>query len=145
MEQHLTVAGYLVNDNKVLLIHHRKLDIWLPVGGHIEVNETLDDAIKREFLEEVGIEIELPQTNPIESTRVKQLATPFHSNLHNVKDHNHSCFYYLCTAKNPTVRINHEVKAYRWFTKGDLSETIVPSDVRSQAMKALEIYNSFRS
>ena len=34
-----TVAIFVVHDGKVLLIHHRKLDQWLPLGGHIELDE----------------------------------------------------------------------------------------------------------
>lgn len=142
MDQHLTVAGYLVHDGKVLLIHHRKLDLWLPVGGHIEGSETLDDALKREFLEEVGVKVDMPQLQPIESWHVTQLATPFHSNRHSVKDHDHTCMYYLCTSADPGVRINEELKAYRWFSRDELHEDIVPEDVRNQAIKALELHRT---
>ena len=31
-----TVAIFVVHDAKILLIHHRKLDKWLPRGGHID-------------------------------------------------------------------------------------------------------------
>src|SRR4026208_168306 len=31
-----TVAIFVVHKGQVLLIHHRKLDKWLPLGGHIE-------------------------------------------------------------------------------------------------------------
>ena len=34
-----TVAIFVVQEKKVLLIHHRKLDRWLPLGGHIELEE----------------------------------------------------------------------------------------------------------
>ena len=34
-----TVAIFVVHDGKILLIHHRKLDKWLPLGGHIELDE----------------------------------------------------------------------------------------------------------
>jgi len=30
-----TVAIFVVNAGQVLLIHHRQLDKWLPLGGHI--------------------------------------------------------------------------------------------------------------
>ena len=32
-----TVAIFVVHQGKVLVIHHRKLDRWLPLGGHIEL------------------------------------------------------------------------------------------------------------
>ncbi|HEV8290247.1 MAG TPA: NUDIX domain-containing protein [Candidatus Norongarragalinales archaeon] len=143
MKQHLTVGGYLVHDGRVLLIHHAKLDKWLPVGGHVEEGELLDEAIKREFQEEVNIAIELPQLEPVNYLGAKQLATPFHSNIHNVGDHDHSCIYYLCTSKNPEVKINNELKGAKWFSQEDLLKESIPSDVRAEALKALELARKF--
>ena len=34
-----TVAIFVVHDDKILLIHHRKLGKWLPFGGYIEFDE----------------------------------------------------------------------------------------------------------
>ena len=39
-----TVAIFVVHDGRVLLIHHRKLDQWLPLGGHIELEEDPEAA-----------------------------------------------------------------------------------------------------
>ena len=36
-----TVAIFVVHEEKVLLIHHRQLDKWLPLGGHIELDHCL--------------------------------------------------------------------------------------------------------
>ena len=51
----LTVGGYIFNNNKVLLILHNKLNLWLPLGGHIDANETPDFALQREVKEEVKV------------------------------------------------------------------------------------------
>ena len=34
-----TVAIFVVHEGRVLVIHYRKLDKWLPLGGHIELDE----------------------------------------------------------------------------------------------------------
>ena len=39
-----TVAIFVVRDKNILLIHHRKLDKWLPLGGHIELDEDPEQA-----------------------------------------------------------------------------------------------------
>ena len=58
--KHIGVYGLLVKDNKILLIkkcggpYDGKLD--LP-GGSIEFNESIEEALIREFKEEVGIDI----------------------------------------------------------------------------------------
>ncbi len=95
MKLDLVVAGYIIHKNRVLLIQHKKLDLWLPVGGHIEKNETPDDTLLREIKEEVGIGVEiLNHTNfPIEGNTKKNLAIPFYVNVHSVKDHDHFCLY----------------------------------------------------
>ena len=58
--KHIGVYGLLLKDNKILLIkkcggpYDGKLD--LP-GGTIEFNEDIEEALIREFKEEVGIDI----------------------------------------------------------------------------------------
>jgi len=54
-----TVAVFVVYRQHVILHQHRRLGIWLPPGGHIEVGELPDDAAMREVMEETGIGIEL--------------------------------------------------------------------------------------
>ena len=43
-----TVAIFVVQDGKLLLIHHRALNKWLPLGGHIELDEDPEQAALRE-------------------------------------------------------------------------------------------------
>jgi 8-oxo-dGTP pyrophosphatase MutT (NUDIX family) len=50
-----TVAVFVVHQGRVLLHRHRKLNRWLPPGGHIEPNEIPDDAARREVMEETGV------------------------------------------------------------------------------------------
>lgn len=46
------------NKSKVLVIHMDQHDGWGLPGGHIEENEDMDDAMRRELLEECGVEPE---------------------------------------------------------------------------------------
>ena len=57
MKTDLVVAGFIFFENKVLLVHHKKLDLWLPVGGHIKKNETPDGALLREIKEKTKINV----------------------------------------------------------------------------------------
>lgn len=58
-----TAAGCLIVDKKVLLVHHKKLGLWLNPGGHIEPDELPHQAAEREFYEETGIVVEAFYTN----------------------------------------------------------------------------------
>ncbi|MFA7628106.1 MAG: NUDIX domain-containing protein [Candidatus Dojkabacteria bacterium] len=45
-----------IKGNSILLILDKK-DFWNPPGGHVEKNESIEECIKRETLEEGGVEI----------------------------------------------------------------------------------------
>ena len=42
LEKHFTASALIIDNGKVLLLHHKKLGVWLYPGGHIEKNETPD-------------------------------------------------------------------------------------------------------
>ena len=56
-----TVLCYIEDNNKYLMLHRTKKNQdlnegkWLGIGGHIEANETPDEALIREVLEETGL------------------------------------------------------------------------------------------
>ena len=62
MEIHFCATACIVDKKKtkILFIHHKKLNKWLFVGGHIEENESLTDAVVREVHEETGLTIKNP-------------------------------------------------------------------------------------
>lgn len=72
--KHIGVYGLLLKDNKILLIkkcggpYDGKLD--LP-GGTIEFNEGIEEALIREFKEEVGIDIIDYELFDVVSTNIK--------------------------------------------------------------------------
>ncbi len=60
LEKHFTASALILNEEgKILLLYHKKLNVWLYPGGHIESNETPDEAVVREVLEETGLEIKI--------------------------------------------------------------------------------------
>ena len=56
------VCGILIENNSILLVKHEGLGsagtLWIPPGGGIEFGETAQEALKREFQEEVDLQIE---------------------------------------------------------------------------------------
>lgn len=56
------VRAIIVENNKVLLIHRVKNDLeyWaFPGGGVEEIDKTLEEGLKRECLEELGVEVKV--------------------------------------------------------------------------------------
>jgi 8-oxo-dGTP pyrophosphatase MutT (NUDIX family) len=64
MERHMTVSGFVVHEGRVALHWHRKLQMWLPAGGHIEHGEDPVQAVLREVTEEFAVEAEIVSPAP---------------------------------------------------------------------------------
>ncbi len=66
----LTTLCYIERDDKYLMLHRvsKKNDInkdkWIGVGGHFKENESPEECIKREILEETGYDIPLKEIYP---------------------------------------------------------------------------------
>ncbi len=60
LDKHFTASALVLNEErKVLLLYHKKLNVWLYPGGHVENNETPDETVVREVLEETGLKVEI--------------------------------------------------------------------------------------
>lgn len=57
------VSGICIEDQKVLLVKHHSIGekgiFWSPPGGGVNFGESCEDSLKREFLEETHLEIEI--------------------------------------------------------------------------------------
>ncbi|MFH1246760.1 MAG: NUDIX domain-containing protein [Candidatus Micrarchaeota archaeon] len=141
---HIVIAEFIFKGDKVLLIHHKKLNLWLPVGGHIEQNETPDAAVLREAREEIGLEVEIIQTDPTpQCGQMKEkLCVPFHVSVHSVGDHDHCCLNYVCKVKSENIEHMNkdELNNFKWFTKDDLNQANISPGVKAEALTAFKVY-----
>src|SRR5688572_13638867 len=55
MRRAFSVAVYARKGDRVLVIEHRRLGTWLPIGGELEAGETPLEAARRELAEETGL------------------------------------------------------------------------------------------
>ncbi len=95
------VTVYIVNKNKqFFMMHHTKLNKWVPSGGKIENNETPEQAAIREVFEETGLKIELISKNDTPSN----LPQPFGVQLNVIKpnevDHLDWIYFAKCDNDN---------------------------------------------
>ena len=98
-----TVAIFIVHDKKILLIHHRKLDKWLPLGGHIELDEDPEQAALREAKEESGLDVELlGERPPTTSPGTRALIAPRFLDIHRINEtHEHIGLIYWARPAAP--------------------------------------------
>ncbi len=141
-----TSAIFIVHDQKVLLIHHRKLEKWLPLGGHIELDEEPETAAIREAREESGLEIELiGERPPTTEEGTRALIAPRFLDIHRISTtHQHiGMIYFARPVSGDLTLASAEHHAIRWVSEAEMDELEPPLSgaIRWYCLKALEEIN----
>lgn len=85
-----TAAGQTFHENRILLVLHKKLNIWLVPGGHIDIGELPHIAAEREVFEETGLQVRAFDLKPLlESGNSQYIPSPIVSNVHWVCEENY--------------------------------------------------------
>lgn len=61
---HFTASGIVLHNDHVLLVFHKRLQSWVPPGGHVEAHEVPEETCVREILEETGVAVEIVSVEP---------------------------------------------------------------------------------
>src|SRR5271165_2495311 len=138
-----TVAIFVVRDREILLIHHRKLDKWLPLGGHIELDEDPEQAAVREAKEESGLDVELlGERPPTTEPGTRALIAPRFLDIHRITDtHEHiGMIYWARPLKGAVTLADEEHHAIRWCAKEELDalQPAMSNAVKWYCRKAIE-------
>ena len=150
-----TVAIFVVHQRQVLLIHHRNLNQWLPLGGHIELDEDPEQAALREAKEESGLVVELlGERPPTTSPGTRALIAPRFLDIHRINEtHEHIGLIYWARPAAPAghqaprgrasanpVLATAEHHDIRWCSAGEFDKLSPPmSDaVKWYCRKAIE-------
>jgi 8-oxo-dGTP pyrophosphatase MutT (NUDIX family) len=140
-----TVEVLVVCKGKVLLRKHDKYKIWLSVGGHIELDEDPNEAAIREVKEEVGLDVELFNLNPVNipvDGSHKQLIPPVALNRHRISDtHEHIAMTFYARSLSDKVQESDNEKSgeWKWCTKEDIDQlNPIAKDVAFFAKRALD-------
>ncbi len=124
-----TVAIFVVHAGKVLLVHHRNLNKWLPLGGHIELDEDPEIAALREAKEESGLDVALlGERPPTTEPGTRALLAPRFLDIHRITDtHQHIGMIYWARPKAGTLTLSaaehHDI---RWCSPADLDQLQPP-------------------
>ena len=121
-----TVSIFIVKDRKVLFIFHKQLNRWLPIGGHIELDENPEEAAIREAKEESGLDVELVGERPPLKPEpgFVPLLNPAYMDIHLIKEpHWHIGMVYFARVKSGEVTLNtEEHRDIQWLGEEDLED-----------------------
>ena len=102
--RHYTATGYVVWDQSVLLHWHKKVNLLLPPGCHVEPNEDPVEAVLREIFEETGLASKISKnsnTPTLTFDYPEIIEPPRHILIENIDDpddghHQHIDMIYYC-------------------------------------------------
>ena len=140
----MTVIYLVRDDNKVLLHWNKNMQTWIPIGGHIDLGETPDEAIKREVKEETGFDFEFLKESFIEGN---SKVIDFHRfQIDKVPHHNHHMtFVFIGKCKNYTDKNEtDENEKLRWFSEQEILE-IKDNMIESVWKMSIEAIHSVNS
>lgn len=156
--RHFTSTGFVIHKNCLLLHWHGKVKAWLPPGGHIEKNEDPCQTLKREILEETGLEVEIVNFDlNLGFKYPEQLPAPFTILVEDIEDretgkHQHIDMIYFCRPITSETGLQALKPGWIWVEKKDLDNGVPlkndqgdldtpPEDVLILASHAFEAVN----
>ena len=118
------VSYFVLFDEKaeeVLLIDHINSQLWLPAGGHVEIDEDPQVTVSREAREELGVSARFDTvfgSRPLFITVTKTVGANIHTDV--------SLWYVIRGDKTKTLTYEQrEMKGYKWWTFRELLDTPV--------------------
>jgi 8-oxo-dGTP pyrophosphatase MutT (NUDIX family) len=122
---------------EVLVIHHRRLGTWLPVGGELEEGETPLEAAARELREESGLEGAFPALRGA-CDGVPAGLLGYEEHVAGAKGLHMNFVFVADVAAAAEVAPNHEFERYRWVGRTELEALDSPRNVREFGFLALD-------
>ena len=119
----VAVGAFIFNKKGEVLLIRREHDpykgYWTIPGGRVNYGETLEDALKREMMEETGLEIEI-----IDLVCAISLITKDETG--NIKNH-YVLIDYIVLAKDDKLKIAPDIPEADWYPLDQLPRLHMPN------------------
>ena len=140
--RHFCASVFVIDipKKKILLVKHKKFNRWVQPGGHIESEETPEEAAIREVYEETGLKIELLGEHfPREDDFIRPLA--IQKNRNKQGDLHIDIVYVAVPLKEQSLIFDEkESLAIGWFSRNDLENISVFPDIKITMDYLLKTY-----
>ncbi len=114
------VESLVLRDGNVLLMKRTDNGLWCVPGGVAETGETIVEAVKRELLEEVGVEADVERLLGVFDSRI----WPGRSKVHLLH------YFFLMKADDPDPVTSNEASEVGFFTREELPPLSPGHDTR---------------
>jgi len=130
---HVTASAWIVDPERLraVLLHHRKLERWLQLGGHVDGDPDVRRSAMREAREESGLRTLRTIADEIYDIDVHRIPARGDEPEH---DHYDLRFALEADPREPLVR-NEESHDVRWIALTDLETYAIDDSVRRLAAK----------
>ena len=129
----IAAAGVVRNENGEILLVNTPRHGWVFPGGIVEVGENVIDGVKREVMEETGVEIEVGELFCVSSNTGK------YPGYHGVKEIPTKLMLdFICRAKGGTPRPSEENIESAWFPPEQVMDLIEYPAIRERFRAYLE-------
>lgn len=135
---HITASAWIVSHDRqqFLLTHHKKLNRWLQLGGHVDGEVDVQNAALREAREESGLDA-------FQLFQAGGALVPLDVDIHGIPAHksepahdHHDIRFLLIAPRDAEVVVSEESHALRWFPRTELASVVTEPSMLRMAAKA---------
>lgn len=102
----VSVAAAVVDEaGRVLVLRRRDNGRWEPPGGVLEIGETIPDGLRREVLEETGLEVEIDALTGVYKNMPRAIVA----------------LVFRCRSTGGALRTSEEARDFRWLSRIEVS------------------------
>lgn len=140
----ITANAFIFYEDKLLVIHHKKLNFWLHPGGHVNEDESFLEALNREIKEEVGLVVEVISNKRFKTNKYEYVCeepTPFRVSVS--VDRRAMRLDYVAKAKtNQVVLQEEELLDFKWIAEEEIIELNTTPLFKELAFEAFKVLRS---
>ena len=105
----VSVAAAIIDDEgRVLATQRVDNGHWEPPGGVLELEESVEDGVRREVLEETGLVVEVERLTGVYKNMTRGIVA----------------LVFRCRAVGGSLCLTDEVRASRWMSPAELSDSM---------------------